>query len=216
MLFDKLIWTGVSPIRKDSTYISLEYVVNDLGIFCKGEQRTKDVGFATSRIGAPLGLTAVEGCDYAAKSLGRIVILWNKITDVQEDSEKGVILVTGNASDKIVIQYDAVNKAELLSRIESMRQFCPVTAESDAKAAAWLAWAYDKNIETPFAPLDELIEKERLNIDNRSYSDVQLTATELPADAVPDEKNIAPVLCPRCGAAAKENAKFCTQCGNKL
>ncbi len=215
MLFDKLIWSSVSPVRRDSTYITLEYVLNDLGVFCKGEQRTDDIGYAMSRIGSPLGLTAVEGCDYAAKSLGRIVILWHKVTDVQEDNEKGAVIVCGNAKDRIIIQCDPSNKADLLSRIDSMRQFCPSSADADEKAAAWMAWANDKNIPNPFAPLDELIEAERAQIENRSFSQTQLENTMLYPDFSAPAPEDAPV-CQNCGAPLKTGAKFCTQCGTKL
>lgn len=219
MLFDKLIWTSVSPVRKDSTYISLEYVLNDLGVFCKGEQRTKDVGFAMSRIGAPLGMTAVPGADYAAKSLGRIAILWSRITDVQEDSDKGVIVVFGNAHDKIVIKYEPEIKNDLLSRIDSMRQFCASSPSSDAAAAAWIAWAADQSISNPFAPLDTLVEEERLSIESRSYTESQLDASIVTAEAkLPEE---APAVCAvrvclSCGKEAAPTANFCTGCGTKL
>lgn len=236
MYFDKLIWSSVSPIRKDSTYISLEYVLNDLGVFCKGEQRTKDVGFAMSRIGAPLGLTAVENADYAAKTLGRVAILWSRITEVKDDTERGVIVVFGNANDKIVIQCDQSKKDELLSRIDSMRQFCTASPESDETAAAWLAWASDRNLPNPFAPLDELIEAERTQIGSRGFTEAQLAAASMPVseetaeietqEPVKTEEEApkveeAPVesaspVCPACGAKTKPGAKFCTQCGTKL
>ncbi len=237
MYFDKLIWSSVSPIRKDSTYISLEYVLNDLGVFCKGEQRTKDVGFAMSRIGSPLGMTAVENADYAAKPLGRVVILWSRITDVVEDTDRGIIIVYGNANDKVVIQCEQSMKDELLSRIDSMRQFCSSSPDSDAKAAAWLAWAADRTVLNPYAPLDELIEAERAQIDSREFTDAQLEAAVPLADAevsniesaaplksVSDEtaqtaeplEESHPAFCPACGANAKPTAKFCNQCGIKL
>ncbi len=232
MYFDKLIWNSVSPIRKDSTYISLEYVLNDLGVFCKGEQRTKDVGFAMSRIGAPLGLTAVENTDYAAKALGRVVILWSRITDVKDDTERGVVVVSGNANDKIVIQCDQSKKADILSFMDSMRQFCAASPESDETAAAWLAWAADKNLQNPFSPLDELIEAERTQLGSRSFTEAQLTAAAVSvAEDTPKEvtqaEEVAPApvetpveapasICPACGAKPKPNAKFCTQCGVKL
>ncbi len=243
MYFDKLIWSSVSPLRKDSTYISLEYVINDLGIFCKGEQRTKDVGFAMSRIGSPLGLTAVENTDYAAKSLGRVVILWSRITDVQNDAEKGCVIVFGNARDKIVIHCEPSVREDLLSRIASMREFCASSPDSDEKAAAWLAWASDSSISNLFAPLDTLIEEERVQIDSRTYTDTQLSAVAMPAAEVPSKEAaeptaeaaaetevtkaesasepvpapaVPPSVCPACGAPTKPNAKFCTQCGIKL
>ncbi len=235
MYFDKIAWSSVSPIRKDSTYISLEYVLNDLGVFCKGEQRTKDVGFAMSRIGAPLGLTAVENADYAAKTLGRVAILWSRISDVKDDTERGVIVVFGNANDKIVIQCDQSKKDDLLSRIDSMRQFCAASPESDETAAAWLAWAADRNISNPFAPLDTLIEAERMQINSRDFTKAQLAAATMPAAKVVEDvvakpeksSDEAPLTaetpieadapaCPACGAKTKPNAKFCTQCGAKL
>lgn len=234
MYFDKLIWSSNSPLRKDSTYISLEYVVNDLGIFCKGEIRTDDVGFATSRIGAPLGLTAVENTSYAARSLGRVVILWNRITDLREDQENGTITVFGNAHDKIVMKYEPSMKDNLVSRIDSMRRFCASSPISDDAAAAWQAWAGDSSIPTPFAPLDALIETERLQIENRSFSAAQLDSVVIPAEAAPAEPYTEPVsepvaqpevttpaveafaLCPNCGAKPVPNARFCTKCGFKL
>ncbi len=217
MLFDKLIFASVSPVRKDSTYISLEYVLNDLGVFCKGEQRTKDVGFAMSRIGAPLGLTAVEGADYAAKPLGRVAILWSRITDVQDDSEKGVVIVSGNARDKIIIKYEPEEKTELLSRIDSMRQFCASSPSSDSVAAAWIAWAADQSISNPYAPLDSLIEEERIRIESRSFTDSQLNASIVPpAEAAPETAVPETRTCSNCGKEMAPTANFCTACGTKL
>lgn len=242
MYFDKLIWNSVSPLRKDSTYISLEYVVNDLGIYCKGEQRTKDVGFASSRIGAPLGLKAVENADYAAKSLGRAVILWSRITDVSEDKEKGVIVVSGNAHSKMVLACEASMKNTLLSRIDSMRRYCASSPSSDKEAAAWAAWAADNESYNSFEPLDTLIENERLQIENRLYSLKNLSAVILPveeaAEAVEDsfdesipeedppaEEVIVPepapapkvkAFCASCGKPLVPGAAYCGNCGAKI
>lgn len=207
MLFDKCIWTSVSPVRKDSTYISLEYVLNDIGIFCKGEQRTKDVGFASSRIGAPLKMTAVDGTDYAAKSLGRVALPWSIISDVREDSEQDIVTVYGNNGSKIIIKREPELCSDLLSRISSMRQLCASSPSSGASEAAWLDWASDKNIDFPFAPLDTLIENERVKIDSRAVT--------------PEQPNTAPTVpparfCTACGKKAAENANFCTGCGAKL
>lgn len=238
MLFDKIIWNSVSPVRKDSTYICLEYVVNDLGVFCKGEVRTNDVGYAASRIGAPLGLTPVDNAGYAAKSLGRVAILWNKITDLKDDVANGTIVVFGNAHDKIVMKHDTTDKGSLLSRIDSMRRFCASSPITDEDAAAWKAWAADTSIANPFAPLDELIEAERAGIEQRAFTDSQLSSVVLPAEEpapviepvfadefdIPSEPQAdAPIIiehpaavCPNCGAEPKEGAKFCNMCGTKL
>ncbi len=186
MLFDKIIWNSVSPVRKDSTYVSLEYVINDLGIYCKGEIRCNDVGFATSRIGSPIGLTAVDGAEYAAKPLGRVAILWNKITDIKDDVANGTIVVFGNANDRIVMKHEASEKNNLLSRIDSMRRFCASSPISDEAAAAWKSWAADTTVANPFAPLDELIEAERTRIEQRTFTDSQLDSVVLPVSPEPE------------------------------
>ncbi len=232
MYFDKLIWNSSSPVRKDSTYISLEYVINDLGIFCKGEMRSDDVGFAASRIGEPLGLTPV-GDNYAARPFGRVVILWNKITDLSDDSDNCTLTVFGNAHDKIVLKYEPAAKKELLSRIDSMRRFCASSPISDDVAAAWKAWAADTSIPNPFAPLDELIEAERREIDARTYTEAQLDSVVIPEEVpaqkafeepviieepapIPEEAAPAADICPGCGAVKVENARFCNMCGFKF
>ncbi len=207
MLFDKCIWTSVSPVRKDSTYISLEYVLNDLGIFCKGEQRTKDVGFALSRIGSPLGMTAVDGVDYAAKTLGRVALLWSEITDVREDSERDVITVFGKNGEKVIIKHEPELTGNLLSRISSMRQLCASAPSSDAVVSAWRNWATDKSIDSPFAPLDTLIENARTEIDSIAAS----SENPYTESAVPTAR-----FCTACGKQAADNANFCTGCGAKL
>lgn len=221
MFFEKMIWTGSSEPRRDSTYFNLEYVINELGIFCKGEQRSKSLAFAASPMAAPLCLVPVEGTDYAARPLGRKVILWNKITDVVDDNERKCIIVKGNHADSIVLQYNNENKELLLERINSTRDSVIVKKEADETAAAWISWCVDNDSIDVFRPLDDLIEEGRDNISSRPYTDAMLAATVI-GDVVkaPETTNAAESsgkFCPSCGAKIVHSvAKFCTNCGTKL
>ena len=199
---EKMIWNSVSSIRRNSTYISLEYVINDIGIFCKGEQRSKSLEFVSSPMGEPLGLKAVDGTDYAAKPLGKTLLTWEGISDVTADDERSCIIVKGENEQVIVLQYDELGKAAVLSFIDEMRSkgySCP-------DADAWRRWAADYSGDDIFAPLEVQIEKQR----------ALLRGTEYVEEEQPKESGFA-MPCPYCNFLIKhEEAKYCSNCGKKL
>lgn len=195
---EKMIWSSVSGVRRNSTYISLEYVLNDIGIFCKGEQRSKSLEFVSSPMGQPMGLIAVDGTDYAAKPLGKAVITWDNITDVAADDERSCIIVKGKNDQTVVLQYDSLGKEPVFSFIEDMTSKVYSCDDVDS----WYQWASDSTAEDIFAPLEEQIEKYRKKL--------------LEGENEETEKPFA-MLCPSCNFLIKhEEAKYCSNCGRKL
>lgn len=79
---DTLVWSMELPPEKGSWYTAVDYVVNDLGIFAKTEQRSKKSGTAAQLWGFRAGKNKVKGTDYLAQIQGRQALLWEKVTEV--------------------------------------------------------------------------------------------------------------------------------------
>ena len=155
---DTLVWSMELPPEKGSWYTAVDYVVNDLGIFAKTEQRSKKSGTAAQLWGFRAGKNKVKGTDYLAQIQGRQALLWEKVTEVISCDQQ--ITVRGNRQTEIILFCSSENFSDVTDLIERMTKSHPTEKGSSRVAAGWLCWELDEDWETGES-LEAMVEAER-------------------------------------------------------
>lgn len=139
---DMMNWIIQTGAAGSLPVVFSEYLLNDMGIFMRREQRMPKKAPLTAITGFRVGYKAVAGTDYRMAHLDRNAILWHKITSVSVD-DNGLITVCGNTSDVITIRCKPENRDAVLQLVSIKRQEHPPVADADYKAAAWICWRDD-------------------------------------------------------------------------
>lgn len=175
MHMDTLVWSIELPPETGSWYTAVDYVVNDLGIFAKTEERSKKSGKTAQLWGFRAGKNKVKGTDYLARIQGRQALLWEKITEVIPGDRQ--ITVFGNRQTKIVLFCSPENFSAVRDMVERMTKTRPMERGPSRKAAGWVCWEQDEDWEAGES-LEEMVEAER-NGDQRFIEDEILAETVL-------------------------------------
>jgi hypothetical protein len=155
---DTYVWSVELPPEKGSNYIAVDYVINDLGIFAKTEQRSKKSGTTAQLWGFRAGKNKVKGTDYLAQIQGRQALLWQKVTEVIPGDQQ--ITVRGNSQTEIVIFCSPENFSDAMDMIGQMIGSHPTEKGPSLDAAGWLCWEQDEDWEAGES-LEEMVEAER-------------------------------------------------------
>ena len=135
MHMDTLVWSIELPPETGSWYTAVDYVVNDLGIFAKTEERSKKSGAAAQLWGFRAGKNKVKGTDYLARIQGRQALLWEKVTEVIPGDRQ--ITVFGNRQTKIVLFCSPENFSAVRDMVERMTKTRSMERGPSRKADGW-------------------------------------------------------------------------------
>lgn len=217
---DMMNWMIQTSAPGSLPVVFSEYLLNDMGIFMRREQRMPKKEPLNAITGFRVGYKAVAGTDYRIAHLDRNAILWHKITSVSED-DNGLISVCGNTSDVIAISCTPENRDAVSRFISIKRQEHPAVAEADYAAAAWICWRDDDDwgdAETLLDMVNEGLNTERF-IEPEVLKETEITvAHEYSIPPVPPKPAAPsrPKFCRNCGESLPSDGNFCENCGNSI
>ena len=205
--------------------IIAEYLLNDLGLYVRREQRMPKGAPLTAVTGFRVGYAAVPGTDYRAAPMDRDVLLWRKVTSVTDNGD-GSLTVCGNRSGAITVVCPPEMRDDVIRTIADMRRRNPPVAAADPEAAAWICWRDDDEWDEPLAPLSDMVRDEAGM--NRYIEPEILEETVLPVmpdyaaapggapPAPPAPASVRPNFCAECGAPLTSEGIFCGSCGARI
>lgn len=168
--------------KKGGFYV--DYLLNDLGIFLRKEERVLKPSLLQRTTGFRAGFKKPDGKDYYLRYHSRDALLWRKIYSVSDQGNH--ILVRGNSNKEILLFLEPGMKTQVLDLIYKKRREHPPLLEEDLEAADWISWSQDEDWGDEIKSLAEMVEEER-SVERFIEAEV-LVETILPA--LPQDLNL--------------------------